>query len=208
MWRTLTSIVLISVFPLSFAIAEEATTPAKSSTLSNGDLIEPCLPSAPANMSCIPGGAFLRGEDKGPKNARPQATIEVQTFYMDQYEVTVEDYEACVSTGKCEPARTIYKDYSRPKQPKVGVSWYHAVEFCRANGKHLPSEAEWEMAARGPDGRAYPWGDEKATCELAVIKDRKGRSCGVKKKYGSPKKGRTFEAVSYTHLTLPTNREV
>ena len=147
---------------------------------------------APSEMACIPGGPFLRGSDKGPKNIRPQESVWLQTFYMDRYEVTVESYDRCVESGKCKPARTYYSDYSRPKQPKVGVSWYAAVRFCKAMGKHLPTEAEWEKAARGTDGRLYPWGDQPATCERAVIKDRRGRSCGVQKKGGHPEKGRTF----------------
>lgn len=164
------------------AAAEEPTPPAPLE----------CKP-APQGMACIPGGPFLRGADKGPRNARPQEKVWLQTFYMDVYEVTVEAYQACVKSGKCKPAKTYYRDYSRPRQPKVGVSWYHAKAFCEAKGKRLPTEAEWEKAARGTDGRKYPWGDEKATCERAIIKDARGRSCGVKKKFGHPEKGRTFE---------------
>ncbi|MEZ4221496.1 MAG: SUMF1/EgtB/PvdO family nonheme iron enzyme [Polyangiaceae bacterium] len=149
--------------------------------------------TAPEGMRCIPGGMFLRGSPRGPKNTRPQSEIWLDTFYMDTTEVTVEAYDACVARGDCKAARTIYEDFSRPKQPKVGVSWFHAFDFCRATGKHLPTEAEWEKAARGVDGRLYPWGDEPATCERAVIKDRRGRSCGVEKKGESRATGRTFE---------------
>lgn len=160
--------------------------------LPDGRAIAPCG-EAPAEMSCIPGGAFIRGTDDGPKNARPKAKVWLQTFYMDRYEVTVADYEACVKAGKCKRARTRYRDYSRPKQPKVGVSWYDSVQYCRAMGKHLPTEAEWEKAARGTDGRRYPWGNQPATCKRAVIKDHRGRSCGVKKLKGhGPEKGRTL----------------
>jgi formylglycine-generating enzyme required for sulfatase activity len=115
---------------------------------------------------------------------------------MDKTEVTVEAYDACVKAGACEPAHTVYEDFSRPRQPKVGVQWFHAVRYCQAQGKHLPTEAEWEKAARGSDGRLYPWGDEPATCERAVIEDRRGRSCGVKKRGREPHKGRTFEVGS------------
>ncbi len=161
--------------------------------LPDGSAVAPCAKKPPTERGCVPGGSFLRGADKGPKNARPQATIHLQTFYIDRYEVTVADYEACVKAGKCKPARTRYRDYNRPKQPKVGVSWYDAVAYCKAMGKHLPTEAEWEKAARGTDGRRYPWGNQRATCKRAVIKDHRGRSCGVKKaKGGGPDKGRTF----------------
>ena len=148
---------------------------------------------APPGMACVPGGPFLRGSDEGPDNERPRALVSVSTFYMDLYEVTVERWERCVAERKCKRVRTIYDDYSRPAQPKVGVSWFDAVAYCRAHGKHLPTEAEWEKAARGTDGRAYPWGDEPATCERAVIEDARGRSCGVRKAGSHPDKGRTFE---------------
>ena len=153
--------------------------------------VDPCS-QTPKGMACIPGGSFLRGTDKGFKATRPQASVWLDTFYMDVTEVTVEAFDACVAEKKCKPARTVYEDFSRPRQPKVGVSWFDAVAFCEARGKHLPTEAEWEKAARGTDGRAYPWGDEKATCERAVIKDKRGRSCGVKKKGMGRDKGRTF----------------
>lgn len=148
---------------------------------------------APTGMACIPGGPFLRGSDKGPKNERPQATIHLSTFYMDVYEVTVAEYDACVKAGKCDKQKTWYRDYDRPKQPKVGISWYAAVKYCKALGKHLPTEAQWEKAARGTDGRKYSWGNERCTCKRAVIQDNRGRSCGVKKLKGThPEKGRTL----------------
>jgi len=147
---------------------------------------------APFGMACIPGGWFLRGSDTQLRNSRPQQRIWVGTFYMDVTEVTVEAYEACVAGGGCRDARTVYEDFSRPLQPKVGVTWFDAAAFCTALGKHLPTEAEWEKAARGTDGRLYPWGDRVATCRDAVIEDRRGRSCGVKKRGESRDKGRTF----------------
>ncbi len=150
-----------------------------------------CAPS-PDKMACIPGGPFLRGADTGPDRARPQQEVRVSTFYMDTHEVTHAQYQACFKVGRCARARPIYRDFDRPEQPMVGVSWFDSVQYCEAHGKHLPTEAEWEKAARGTDGRRYPWGDDKATCERAVIRDHRGRSCGIKKKGPKPDKGRTF----------------
>jgi len=152
----------------------------------------PCLEAEVSGMSCIPGGPFTRGSDTGPKPARPATEVYVETFYMDQNEVTVAEYKACVKRKKCAKSGPRYADFSRPKQPINGVSWYEAVAYCKAVGKHLPTEAEWEKAARGTDGRLYPWGDEPATCERAVIKDKKGRSCGVRKRGKRPEKGRVW----------------
>jgi formylglycine-generating enzyme required for sulfatase activity len=113
---------------------------------------------------------------------------------MDVNEVTNEAYDACEAAGKCDKAGPAYLDFSRPKQPINGIKWYDARKFCEAQGKHLPTEAEWEKAARGTDGRLYPWGDERATCEHAVIKTKAGRSCGVKKEKGKkPETGRVWE---------------
>lgn len=152
----------------------------------------PCA-EAPAGMACIPGGPFIRGTNDGPEMARPQAEVWVQTFYMDVDEVTYADYKACERAGKCNKAGPKYRDFDRPKQPINGVSWYDAVKYCEAQGKHLPTEAQWEKAARGTDGRTHPWGNEPATCERAVIMDESGRSCGVKKKGSEPDKGRVWE---------------
>ncbi len=144
-------------------------------------------PSAPADMACVPGGPFLRGVNpkdagKGNKAATPQSTVWVQTFLMDKNEVTVVDYRACMAEGRCAKAGPNYQDFDAPLQPITGVSWYHAKQYCEAHEKRLPTEAEWEKAARGVDGRTFPWGNEPATCARAVYMDERGRSCGIKQK--------------------------
>ena len=154
--------------------------------------VVPCAAPSPEGMGCVPGGPFLRGSDSGPEDARPRSTVWAQTFYMDIDEVTNAAYRRCVRRGKCPKAAPRYRDFDRPRQPINGVSWHDAVAFCRAHGKHLPTEAEWEKAARGTDGRAFPWGDAPATCALAVIEDERGRSCGVRKRGQHPEKGRVW----------------
>lgn len=154
-----------------------------------------CLEEEVPGMKCIPGGGFERGSRRF-KREQPIDNIWLSTFYMDTYEVTNEAYDACVKRGDCEEAETKYEDFSRPKQPKVGATWYQAQAFCKANGKQLPSEAQWEKAARTDDGRRYPWGDEAADCSRAVIKTKAGRSCGMKKVGARPDVGRTFEVGS------------
>lgn len=151
----------------------------------------PCAAS-PAGMSCVPGGPFQRGS-KRERSARPQEEVTVSTFYMDIDEVTNADYKRCVEAKRCVKAGPKYADFGRALQPINGVSWYHAVAYCEAQGKHLPTEAEWEKAARGADARRFPWGNEDATCERAVIKDKRGRSCGVRKSVGiKPETGRVW----------------
>ena len=166
----------------------------------------PCIGEV-AEMSCVPGGSFRRGSEmprtcpqgevrRLPPNApnhRPAREITVDTFYMDRTEVTYKAYQECVRERQCARRKPAYSDYSRARQPMVGLSWYEAYRYCKARGKHLPTEAEWELAARGLSSERYPWGDAEPTCDHAVIKDKRGRSCGVKKRRGKgPKKGRTL----------------
>jgi len=159
--------------------------------LPNGQEIVACE-GTPSGMACIDGGKFIRGSNDGPENTRPQAEIWLQTYYMDLYEVTYAEYKACQKSKQCPKGGPLYNDFSNPKQPINGITWYAAQTYCEVHGKHLPTEAEWEKAARGPDGMLHPWGDEKATCKQAVIKDHRGRSCGVLKKKEHPKKGKPF----------------
>ena len=149
----------------------------------------PCE-KTPKNMACIAGGPFLRGANDGPPHARPQSTVWLQTFYMDKYEVTYGEYTACVKAGKCRRAGPNYSDFDNPMQPINGINWFDAENYCRIKGKHLPTEAEWEKAARGTDGRRFPWGDGPADCKYMVFKNEKGRSCGVPKAGKHPEKGR------------------
>ena len=172
--------------------------------------VEPCPTDVIDGMSCIPGGPFIRGSEAprtckqgevrripaAKPNHKPVTEVHVSTFYMDKTEVTYAAYQRCVKAGQCRRRRPAYNDYNRAQQPMVGVTWYEANQYCKAVGKHLPTEAEWEKAARGPAGELYPWGNEPVDCDKAVIKDRSGRSCGVKKRPPSPSKGRTLEVAS------------
>jgi formylglycine-generating enzyme required for sulfatase activity len=147
--------------------------------------------TAPPGMACVPGGWFVRGADAGPENARPAERVWVSTFYMDRVEVTNQRWRACRRARQCPAGGPRYRDFSRPRQPIVGVSWHAAVALCAFEGKRLPTEAEWEKAARGPDGALHPWGDEPADCTRAVIEGEGGRGCGLKKAGKRPEIGRT-----------------
>ncbi|MEM9454292.1 MAG: SUMF1/EgtB/PvdO family nonheme iron enzyme [Myxococcota bacterium] len=182
----------------------EPPAPAPPPTLPDGTPILPCVEPSVVGMACIPGGAFLRGTDASePANARPQATVWLQTFYMDIDEVTVEQYERC----KKDPDRSRrcprksgpqYLDFDHPRMPINGPSWYDARRYCQLQGKDLPTDAQWEKAARGTEGALHSWGDEPATCERAIINEPPlGRGCGQKKEKGSkPKTGRPWDVGS------------
>jgi formylglycine-generating enzyme required for sulfatase activity len=123
-------------------------------------------------MVCLPGGEMIRGRDRGPKEEGPATKVTIDPFYMDTTEVTASAFEACKAAGVCrKKAGPNYKGYSDPKQPIVGIMWLDAEQYCAWRNKRLPTEAEWEFAARGHDGRLYPWGDAPATCDNAVIND-------------------------------------
>jgi formylglycine-generating enzyme required for sulfatase activity len=138
---------------------------------------QPCG-SVPSDMACIPGGTFTRGSNDGPAREAPEMTIRVDSFWMDITEVTSAAYRACVTAGECRRAGPRYKGFSGKNQPIVGVSWHDAVRYCRWKGKRLPTEAEWEKAARGPQGERYPWGNAKPSCERTVYKAAAVNGCG------------------------------
>src|SRR5262245_21493328 len=139
----------------------------------------PGCDKVPADMKCIPEGDFIRGADDDAKDQRPKAKIWVSTFFMDTYEVTSAGWRECQAAGKCRKhAGPSYQGFSSAKQPIVGISWFDAHDYCAWKGKRLPTEAEWEKAARGPDGNIYPWGNERATCKRAILEENGKKGCG------------------------------
>ncbi len=116
-------------------------------------------------MVYIPGGAFIRGTTAGGYDERPEGVVELGGYWIDKYEVTNYQYKEFVeatSHRKPGPPSRYAKNLARmrgPNQPVVYVSWGDALAYCRWKGKRLPTEAEWEKAMRGTDGRLWPWGN-------------------------------------------------
>jgi eukaryotic-like serine/threonine-protein kinase len=121
----------------------------------------------------IPAGTFRMGgmDVRSAPDERPAHNVTLDAYWMDQLEVTNAMYKLCLQTGPCTAPQNIkstdrrpdyfnnpeYKDY-----PVVYVTWLQAQVYCEWAGGRLPSEAEWERAARGDDWRTFPWGEDKA----------------------------------------------
>ncbi len=123
---------------------------------------------ASSDMVFLPGGKFLLGNDYGPENESPVHEVTLDGFYLDEHEVTNEQYVRCVRSGDCSRAQHIgVKGLNSPQQPVVGVTWAQAAAYCMWSNGRLPTEAEWERAARGSEARLYPWGEAAPSCTRA-----------------------------------------
>ncbi|MEO0108442.1 MAG: formylglycine-generating enzyme family protein [candidate division WOR-3 bacterium] len=133
-----------------------------------------------AVMIRIPAGEFWMGspKDEGETNERPQHRVFLSEFYMDKFEVTNKQYrQFCVATGRPFPVDPGFPGLDNyfetcPDYPVVNVSWQDAVAYAAWAGKDLPTEAEWEKAARGQSARRFPWGYEAPTGGRANLADR------------------------------------
>jgi len=129
----------------------------------------------PVPMITIPAGAFLMGtpEGQGREDEWPQRSVYLDAFMIDQVEVTNERYMRFVkATGHRTPPNPYGTGPLQSIQgiehlPVVQTTWYDAKTYCGWAGKRLPTEAEWEKAARGTDGRLYPWGNDPPTAKRA-----------------------------------------
>lgn len=122
----------------------------------------------------VPAGEFEMGSELGNGNEKPVHTVNLNAYWIDRTEVTNKQYAACVADGGCAPPTenksylhsTYYGNTEYDDYPVIYVDWNKAQAYCAWAGRRLPTEAEWEKAARGTDGRIYPWGNTPPSEQL------------------------------------------
>jgi sulfatase modifying factor 1 len=121
----------------------------------------------PGEMVLIPAGDFILGTNDRESSAYPQQKVNLPAFWIDKYEVTNAEFlDFAIKTGYSGEGAKEGKDWrtfftpDKARNPVVYITWNDAGEYCKSLGQRLPTEEEWEKAARGTDGRRYPWGDK------------------------------------------------
>ncbi|HRI38912.1 MAG TPA: SUMF1/EgtB/PvdO family nonheme iron enzyme [Nitrospira sp.] len=148
-------------------------TPGGPAVMQGADLASTITGNDRAPMVLVPAGEFIMGSQPDDKNSdgdeQPAHPLDLDAFYIDQYEVTTSQYAKFLgSTNRSEPmfwpvnAISLYG-----RKPVVGVDWNDADAYCSWAGKYLPTEAQWEKAARGTDRRQYPWGNVEPSEKMA-----------------------------------------
>jgi len=175
--KTFYILLLMLTILLAFALSPDMAQsgPILYSTLSsaNTSLYLPTV-FGPAPSVYIPAGTFFMGCDPATNGGYlcsgddlPLHQVYLDPYYIDRAEVTIAEYESCVSAGACTSPTGFSASPDSAGRPIINVSWYQADSYCQWVGGRLPTEAEWEKAARGwSDTRAFPWGNANPTCLL------------------------------------------
>ena len=147
-----------------------------------------CSGGVTEGMVLIPSGNFWMGcnaalDSSCGGDEYPYHQVKLAAFEIDATEVTMTQFADCVDEGDCdEPGNSPFCLWNQPgveNHPVNCVDWYGATAYCDWAGKRLCTEAEWEKAARGKDGRLYPWGNDAATCAMAIMKEGVTLGCGL-----------------------------
>lgn len=122
-----------------------------------------------APMVLIPSGSFTMGSNDGLPSERPEHSVTLDSYAIDQYEVSLQLYRKFLQEAQHDAPPTWDDEAAETvgDRPAVGMNWSDATAYCAWAGKRLPTEAEWEKAARGTDGRRYPWGHMQPFVDIA-----------------------------------------
>jgi formylglycine-generating enzyme required for sulfatase activity len=130
-----------------------------------------------------PASSLMGSTDSDPDaraDEKPQHTVYLDAYWIDKTEVTAAQYQRCVDSGVCSAPKAgalcTYGANDKSDHPVNCVDWSQAAAYCQWAGRRLPTEAEWEKAARGVDGRIYPWGDQSPDAALANFNEKVGRT--------------------------------
>ncbi len=170
------------------------------------DIEQPDADTIYDGMVEVPAGEFMMGcneavDTECDPSEKPYHAVTLSAYKIDKYEVTAGEYQECVDAGACNNDSEAEPQYAsstddancplfmlgKEEFPMQCVTWYGAKAYCEWVGRRLPSEAEWEKAARGTDGRKYPWGNDPVSCDYAVINECGGSAGEV----GSKEAGRS-----------------
>jgi sulfatase modifying factor 1 len=134
-------------------------------------------------MVLVPAGWFIMGGEEYD-NEKPRRQVYLDKFFIDKYPVTNARFQRFGSPGHL--GKSIYgSKFSGDRQPVVGVTWFQARDYCKSVWKRLPTEAEWEKAARGVDGRKYPWGGQWDPTNVIWHKNSDGKTHPVDRTYNT-----------------------
>jgi sulfatase modifying factor 1 len=145
--------------------------------------------AAPEGMAAIPAGTYTMGCD--PKrnkgcfgDEQPRHYVKLERYAIMVHEVTVGDFGKCVAGGKCSKPGAgkscSWRQTSKPALPITCVTWEAARAYCSFRSWRLPTEAEWEAAARGSEARRFPWGPERPSCDRTVVGGSSHGGCGIR----------------------------
>jgi serine/threonine-protein kinase len=186
----------------AFTPTEEASTPTQAATeevtITASAPESEIIDGKGAAMVLVPASDFPMGSSNGGADERPIHSVYLDDYYIDKFEVTNALYKVCVNAGVCNPPihtgsftrSSYYGNAQYDQYPVVYMDWNMANTYCEWRGAHLPTEAQWEKAARGTDARIYPWGRD-ADCQKANYQGSGNGCVGGTSKVGNYESGKS-----------------